>query len=126
MVAVQLYYDFDGIAVAPEDVQFGEVDSQEVSLARLGVVTKTALVRKSVTLTLRGLNTDQSQPYVNQAQRTSLNLIRGRADVRTLTFGLETIEDAVLVKAIPSVPILVDGQALYDSLQLEFHSQKYV
>jgi len=126
MLQAQLYYSFEGFAVVPEDIQFGDLDSQEVLLLRKGVLTKVSIARKSVTITLRGLKASQAQPYVRQAQKAPLNLIRGHGEIKDLVFGILTIEDALLMKAIPSIPIQLNGQALYESLQLEYHSQKYV
>lgn len=125
MIPVSVYRQIRGYAVAPEDIQIGDGDSLEVALSLGGAITKVPISRKTATVTIRGLTEAQSQALVREAQNNVTALLRGRANTENLNLGAITIEQAVLVKAVPSIPIEVAGQRLIETTQLEFQSQRF-
>lgn len=125
-IAARFYQQFKGFAIAPEDVSFGEAESLDISINRRGQVTSIAIPRRSVTITLRGINITQAQVFIDQAQATPLALVYGSAVLEDITLGGYTVRSAVLVKVTPTLPINVAGQDLMESLELEYHSQRFV
>lgn len=124
-IEVKFYHQFLDFAVAPEDVQFGEADSVEVTVNYNGKMIKENLVRKSVTITLRGLTVKQSLKFVQELERNSKRKLTGAFTLETFTIGIERIEDAVLSSVKTSLPIEIQGQKLIETTQLEYRSLKY-
>lgn len=125
MVAASFFRQFKGFAIAPEDVQPSDVQSIDITISRGGIASSVSLSRKGATVTLRGLTKQQTDPFVEQAKQNRLRMARGSIPVEDLNFGSFVVEDAALVKATPSVPIVVAGQSIVETLVLEYQSQRY-
>lgn len=125
-IAVSVYTQFRGFAVAPEDVQEGEVEAIEILLNRNGQISKASVRRKSLSITIRGLAENEVGAFVQEADANNLRLIRGSAVVESIALGEFRLTDALLMKATPSMTIEVAGMRLVESLQLEYHSLRYV
>lgn len=125
-IAVRNYFQFKGYAVAPEDISWGEAASNEVSINRGGTLTTSKLTRYTVQLTLRGLSESQASAFVTEAKANTRRLIRGSATLEDLQFGSKTLEQSVLITAVPSVSIAVAGVGIVEQLQLTYESQVFV
>ena len=120
------YLQFDGFAVAPDDVQEGEAETQEVSVLRNGREMKVQLVRKSLTVRLRGITQAQAAPYIQAAQGNKVRMILGSEQGADIYIGAFHIRQAVLIKAKPSLPVNFAGTMLLSQLELEYHSLVFI
>lgn len=120
---------FQGYAVEPGDVSFGEAESLDVSVNRGGRATKAALVRRSVSVRLRGIPLSVSQAYVQQALQGPLSIIQGNRG-QDIPFSGDVIRGAVLVKATAQQPITFNAAGvtyqIVPEIQLEYQSQVFV
>lgn len=124
-VNLRIYSQFKGFAIAPEDISFGEVDSAEIMVTQNGSILKPKIRRVSLTLTIRGLTAEEVAPFVQEATANVLRLINGSVSMEDISIGGQTIKDAVLNTAKPSAAIFVAGRQLVETLQLEYHSQRF-
>lgn len=120
---------FDGFAVEPGDISFGEAESMEISVNRGGRATKASLVRRSVSIRLRGIPKIDADRYIGEARNGPISVVRGNTG-RNLQFGIDRIESAVLMKATAQQPILITGEGvtffLVPEIQLEYQSQVFI
>lgn len=124
-VSIQLL-QFEGFAVLPEDIQFGEANSTEILVNRNGAISNFSVARDTLTVTLKGINANQAQGFVDLARNNRQSLVRsGNAPLRTITIAGKTLINACLIKATPSGTIKVAGLELMESLQLEYQSLFY-
>lgn len=91
-IEVSLYQKFKTYAVAPEDIQVGEADSVEVVVNHAGKLIKTSLVRKSLTITLRGLIEDQAKRFIRELQNNSSRKLTGATSVEGFQIGLRRLK----------------------------------
>lgn len=119
------YRTFKNFAVAPEDIQPGEVDGLEVLVNQIGAISKVQIARRSVTITIRGIRAAEAKKFVQEAERNRVRMILGNLNGEKLDFESFTLEDAILVKATPSQPIGFIGEKIVEQIQLEYQSQLF-
>lgn len=114
---------FDGWAFTPEDAKFGEAESAQIPLLRSGRVQQIQIVRRSLTLSLKGIPLGAAIAYIDQVRGLPAAQVYGSTVTRDITIGGYTLRQAILVKATPSAPISFAGGEIMPSLELEFHSE---
>lgn len=124
-IQVSLYQQVLGFAVAGEDIQFGEADTQEVVATQGGQQVKVKYARKTAKVVLRGLNYAQVQSLIATAKNNRRSLILSPQRGVDLAIGGQILSQAVLVEANPAPAIaIVAGQYLQD-IELTFESLVY-
>ena len=124
MPAVQVQLPtFDGWAFTPDDAKFGEAESAAIPILRNGRVQQINIVRRSLTLTLRGIPAEAAINYLEEMKNLPSNLVYGSPPLRNITIGGYTLRKAYLAKASPSAAITFVGGAVMPQLELEFHSE---
>jgi hypothetical protein len=121
-ITVQLP-QFDGFALAPDDISMGEAETKEIEAVRNCVPVKVKFVRRSVTLRLRGLNQAEVAPYLTQASNTATQMIDNTLTTQDIVLpnGI-TLRSAFLYRASPSGAIKIGDTWAGITLELEYHS----
>jgi hypothetical protein len=124
---VQFYHRFKGFAIAQEDVNFNEVESQEIDMVRGRQKMKVTIVRYGATINIRGITKSQAAPFIQEANNSVRVRLFGLTDGEDLVIGTRTLYSAVLIRATPvPIPLGIAGLELLDSLSLEYHSLVFV
>ena len=125
-IAVKFYAEFDGFAIAPNDIKWGNAGSSKVSVLQKNAIIEAEFKRLELAITIRGILEAQAEPYINEAEEAALKLVKGTAIMRKITIGGRTIKDAVLISAEPSPTIKVGGDRIIEELVLTYQSQRYI
>lgn len=123
-ISVSVFQQFNGFAIAAEDVQIGEAETIDIDVVRNGQFAKVPLKRLNVVVTIRGVNASVAQPYIDQATNNATALLFGAAvAVQDLAFGSQPVRSAYLKRAVASpVSIQVNGINIIETLKLEYES----
>lgn len=127
-ISVNVFQQFNGFAIAAEDVQLGEAGTVDIDVVRNGQSVKVPLKRLNVIVTIRGVNASVAQPYIDQATNNATALLFGAiVTTQDLAFGSQLIKSAYLKRAIASpVSIQVNGINIIETLKLEYESMVLV
>ena len=124
-IPVALFTDSAGFAYNPEDISFGEAESKDIFINRGGNVNKVSIVKHSVTYKLKGAIDTDLAAFELARENGVVGLITGAVPLANIVFPGRTIYSALLVKVTPSAPITVGGVTIYETVDLEYHSQVF-
>jgi hypothetical protein len=116
---------FDGYGVNPDDITIAEAETQDVPVLINGRVRQVKLVRRSMTIKLKGIQAGSALAYINQAVNAAVSQIIGTPSYRDINVGGYTLRSAVLVKATPTASISFNGLQIMPSLELVYESQVF-
>jgi hypothetical protein len=114
---------FHGYGINPDDITIGEAESQQVPVLVNGRVRQVNLVRRNVTIKLKGLQAGDAAGYISQAVSSTVSQIIGTPVYEDINMGGYTLRRAVLVKATPTPSISFSGMQIMPSLELVYESQ---
>ena len=116
---------FKGWAVSPDDITFGEAQQEQVPVLIDGRVRQVNIVRRSLTFRLKGIPAGAAIGFIDQARTASVSQILGTPVYEDINMGGYVLQQAVLVKATPSAPIVFNGGAIMPNLELVYESQVF-
>lgn len=130
-IAVQFFTltrDSSTYAFKPEDISFGDDETLEVRLNRNGDISTIPINKKSATLTLNGAVDVDLGVFQSERDQNIRDMITNAAPVGAdMVFSTNyVLYNAYLRNVTPSAPITVEGQVIYETIELEFVSQAYV
>lgn len=126
-LAIALYTQFKGFAVASEDIAVTEVETRELPCTTDGgTLLKARFVRYGATVQVRGVLLSQALPFIQQAEQVGIQKLRGGMPTETLELGGRTILRAALERATVSQPVAVGDSLLCETLELVYESQVFV
>lgn len=107
------------------DISFGEDENRQVPKNLGDNILNLTFRKENVTLTVRGANNADFEflEALKNANRDTLIRATTSIDGEDITIGAKVIENALLLDVQPSAPILVLGDAIYESIALTFSSQ---
>lgn len=125
-ISINPYQTFRGFAIASEDVSYGDGDTQEVKVIQAGRMIGLKYVRRTCTVTLRGLKESEIASLEQEARSNRMSLMTTEVAGENLNFGGGVFKRALLLRVIVNgVATAIAGQRIVDSVQLEFESLTY-
>lgn len=114
-------------AFNPDDISFGEADTRDISINRAGDIQTIQLKKDSVTFTIRGASDTDLGDLETERETQLVNLITNPAPTTqpNLVVLGKTIFAPILYRVAPSGPITVQGQVIYESIEVELRSPRY-
>lgn len=127
-IDIGLYTQFKGLAVAPEDIRAGEAESKALPVVSdEGQLLQSVFKRHSLTITVRGIRSDQAESFLQTAQQANLNLFQGSPQKEDIALLGRTYYQCVLVDAQITQPIRLNQSSdLVEQLTLVYESQVFV
>lgn len=121
------FFVFKDRTYRPEDISFGEAETYEVTIngGDKGTITTIPLRKRTATLTLRGAVEADLNSVQTERDANIVALINRNEDVETLDFGGFLVEDALLTDFTPSAPVTVEGNVIFETIELTYSSQVY-
>lgn len=120
------FYQFQGYAFKPESISFGDGESLEVKINRGGNIANIPIVKRTVTFSVEGATDVDLQSFESEREGNIAGLISGGTTGQNIDVMGYMIYDAILTKVTPSAPIQVNGFTIFDKVDLEYTSLKYV
>jgi len=114
---------FHGYGVNPDDITIAEAETQQVPVLINGRVRQVNLVRRNMTIKLKGINAGDALAYINQAINSPVDQIIGTPPYEDINMGGYILQKAVLVKATPTPCISFNGLQIMPTLELVYESQ---
>ena len=126
-IAVESYAQFQGFAVAPDDIRQGEAEAKTLPVtSELGQTLAATFRRYSLQITIRGIRADQAQPYLLAAQQAGLNLFNGSPQVQNIALLGRVFFNCMLVDCQISQPTGLNTTQLIEEMVLTYESQVFV
>lgn len=120
------YFNFRGFAFKPDAISFGDGETIDININRNSTINTIPIKKKTMQLTIVG-GTDQDLISLqNERDNNVSGLINGSAITENINVLGYVILDALLTEVVPSAPIQVAGNNIFDNIVLTFSSQTFV